>query len=135
MTQEPSKARKGVQDITPEDRAPSEKTQAAGCDLWGVRIATTLLTDFSDKERSELAEHIKSCSACATLVRQYEFIEESIRRLPAWLAEKATRSEKNVFCLKNEQRRSNNEEVTTFLRNYSADMASIDCSTTDDRRF
>ncbi len=58
--------------------APSSNT----CDAWRARIETTLLTDLSEEERSSLAEHVKSCSACAGRFRTYQIIEEFAGELP-----------------------------------------------------
>lgn len=49
---------------------------------WGDKLATTLLEDFSQEERTELAEHITVCSACAARVRDYQMIDEAVRKLP-----------------------------------------------------
>ena len=46
------------------------------CCAWGACIETTLLADLSEEERSRLAEHILTCSACAGRFRKYQVIEE-----------------------------------------------------------
>jgi hypothetical protein len=55
---------------------------SSACDAWRARIETTLLMDLSEEERSSLAEHVKSCSACAGHFRKYQIIEEFAGELP-----------------------------------------------------
>lgn len=45
-------------------------------DAWGARIENTLLSDLSESERRGLAEHAKTCSACAERLEMYQFVEE-----------------------------------------------------------
>jgi len=58
---------------------------------WGACIETTLLTDLSEEERSSLAEHILTCSACARRFRQYQLVEEFAEELPQFTLLKASR--------------------------------------------
>src|SRR5579859_7360122 len=52
-----------------------ETSSVSPRDAWGARITTTLLIDLSEEERKDLAEHAKTCSACAKLIRSYQVIE------------------------------------------------------------
>jgi len=51
------------------------------CDVWGSRIGRTLLQDLPEEERESLAEHVKTCSACAERVREYQVVEEFGRNI------------------------------------------------------
>lgn len=65
-----------------DSQLPIGTQSPSACDAWRARIETTLLADLSEEERSSLAEHVKSCSACAERFRQYEIIEEFAGELP-----------------------------------------------------
>jgi hypothetical protein len=72
-------------DNAPVNEASLVDTQSPiSCSAWGARIEATLLGDLSEEERQSLAEHTLVCSACAALVRRYQFIEEFARQLPKY---------------------------------------------------
>lgn len=52
------------------------------CDALRARIENTLLIDLPEEEKSSMVEHVKSCSACAELFREYQLIEEFASQLP-----------------------------------------------------
>lgn len=54
------------------------------CCAWGACLEVTLLADLSEEERSSLAEHVKTCSACAGRFRKYQIIEEFAAELPLY---------------------------------------------------
>jgi anti-sigma factor RsiW len=62
---------------------PFSTVESASCDhAWGSRIESIFLEDLSQDERRSLAEHVKTCSACAAHVREYQELEEYARKLP-----------------------------------------------------
>ena len=86
------------------------------CNALRARIETTLLADLPEEERSSVAEHLQSCSACAGHFQGYQMIEEFAGQLPYYsLREERTQKKRPRRRRHAHPLRSEGGQVTSML--------------------
>ncbi len=60
-----------------------KETGISPCPQWSTKLAARHAHDLTTDERIELNQHLKSCSACASIYASYAAMETRIRSLPA----------------------------------------------------